>query len=149
MPQRNRGRVLLSLIVAFVGIGSIPVDLNSSHIFNPAWPPHARYHDVMLLVVWAGIAGVALWLLWRRSAEPHVGVVVATLVPLISTGAFFVALLVPGASPMLGPDVPLPELGGMPIAPNLAAAGVLFVLTLIAYWLCLHDGVMLAPVREI
>ena len=140
MIRRNRGRLLLSLVLVFVGFGSIPVDFNSTHIFNPAWPPHARYHDVMLLTVWVGLALMALWLLWRRSAEPQIGLIVATLVPLISTGAFFVALLVPGASPMLSPDLPPPELAGLPILPNLAAAAVLFVLTLVAAWLCWRDG---------
>ena len=148
MRRRNRGRLLLSLILAIVGFGSIPVDFNSTHIFNPVWPPHARYHDVMLLTVWAGLAPMALWLLWRRSAEPQIGLIVTTLVPLISTGAFFVTLLVPGASPMLSPDLPPPELAGVPILPNLAAGGVLFVLTLVAARLCWRDGLQHAPAAE-
>ena len=96
----------------------------------------------MLLTVWAGVAAMAVWLLWRPSTEPQIGVIVATLVPLISTGSFFVALLVPGASPMISPDIPLPQIAGIPIPPNLAAAGVLFMLTLVAYSLCRRDGIM-------
>lgn len=149
MSRSNRGRILLSMILVVVGIGSIPVDFNSTHIFNPAWPPHARYHDVMLLTLWAGIAAMTLWLLWRPSREPQIGVIVATLVPLISTGSFFVALLVPGASPMLSPDLPVPHVAGIPILPNLAVSVVLFVLTLVAYWLCWRDGIAQAPAAEI
>ena len=48
-------------------IGTGRADLNRTHVFNPAWPPHARFHGA---AGWGTVACsqlLAVWLLWRPS----------------------------------------------------------------------------------
>ncbi len=136
MPRKHSGRIFLSVILIIISFGSAGVDFNTSHIFNPTWPPHARYHDVMLLILLIGAACISIWLLWRRSKEPFVGLLVATLIIMIFAASFFLAWLVPGASPSLAPDGSTPLFAGIPILPNIVAAFLVLILTPFAYRLC-------------
>jgi hypothetical protein len=63
--RKNSGRIMLSVILIIVSFGSAAIDFNTTHIFNPTWSPHARYHDVMLLILLIGVACISLWLVWR------------------------------------------------------------------------------------
>lgn len=57
----------LILTGAAVGtiVGTGQADINSTHILNDKWTPHARFHNA---AGWGTVAGsqlLALWLLWR------------------------------------------------------------------------------------
>lgn len=62
-------RLLLSAAALGFGLAPFLVDLSTSHAFNEAWPPHARFHAVWLVGVLAGLALVMLVLTWRRRGE--------------------------------------------------------------------------------
>jgi Family of unknown function (DUF6640) len=50
-------------------IGTGRADLNASHVLNPAWSPHARFHNA---TGWGTVAGSQLltpWLLWRPGQQ--------------------------------------------------------------------------------
>jgi hypothetical protein len=102
------GKLLITLALIVHAGGSIVFDWNASHVFNPGWPPHARFHEVASIGVGVGISAIALWLLWRRSAEPLIGAAVAALVPVVKTVAFLLTFAVEGARYEDHPgDVPL------------------------------------------
>ena len=139
MSKKKISRIMLSVLTVFTTAVSIGVDWNESHVFNPDWVPHAVFHDVMLLVTLVGITAVSLWLIWRRSLEPSVGIRVASAFQIIFWGSFYVAVWVPGASPGAEMGMSPPTLLGLPLYPNMVVAVVIIVLTLIADWMYHSD----------
>ncbi|MCP6758379.1 MAG: hypothetical protein NHB32_06270 [Fischerella sp. CENA71] len=136
MSKEKLGRILLSVVIINTAVVSVAVDWNASHIFNPTWVPHARFHDVVMLWLLSSLSAIALWLLWRRSAEPQVSITVATLVPMLFwLPFFFTTLLVPGTSLNALPDEPLPVIAGITIYPNVVIATINEILAGIGYWL--------------
>lgn len=93
----------LILTGAAVGtiIGTSLADLNRSHVFNAAWPPHARFHGV---AGWGTVTStqlLALWLLWQakeRDNERGLAIKVAALLPVAAWAPFFLAVLTPGTA---------------------------------------------------
>lgn len=133
--QANAGRVLISLSVITTAVVSVLVDLNETHLFNPAWPGHARFHDAAMLNLLCAYALVALWLLWRRSLEPDVGVIVATSVPISFWSCFYwITSVIPGTSLSLDGHSPA-TVGGVPVYPNVALGTIEILIALIGYTL--------------
>lgn len=129
-------RILLSIVLVSTALVSIAVDWNTTHLFNPEWHPHAKFHDAVMLWLLAGMSIVALWLLWRRSAEPAIAYTVAMLVPVIFWAPFFfVTWIIPGTSLKADPKETLPMVAGIPIYPNVVVATVSVTLALIGYGL--------------
>jgi len=62
MRQQNLGRYLISLAALITIFAPILADWNKSHIFNPRWSPHARFHAITSLGMALSLAPVSLWL---------------------------------------------------------------------------------------
>lgn len=63
----------LVVIVALSGFGGFIADFlapepAAQHIFNPAWPPHAKFHDAQVILMGVGNAIVALALLFAAGS---------------------------------------------------------------------------------
>jgi hypothetical protein len=141
MQRRKLGRILLSVVLVCSAVVSVAVDWNASHIFNPDWTPHAKFHDVVMLHLLSGMCIVGLWLLWRRSPEPEIGARVAALIPIIFWAAFFyTTLLVPGTSLSATPEETPPQLLSIPVYPNVVIATICVILAAIGYWLYRTGG---------
>lgn len=107
------------------------MDFNHTHMTNPLWPPHARFH---WSIQWYSITVlnlVALYLLWGDYKEKgsRLSIIMAGLAPILFWGSFFPSLLMPGTSAW--PD------GVQPFAtlpPNVYVAVVITVLCAFAIW---------------
>jgi len=136
MNHHRLGKFLLTFVLVIGAILATAVDWNTTHLFNPAWHPHARFHDAMYLLLLDTTSILVLWLLWRGSTEPDLGVTVAALFSLaVWTPFFYIEALIPGTSPIAEEKMPVVHVGGMRLAPNVIIAAVLVLLTLIGYWL--------------
>ena len=60
---------VLTFVLASGAIVAVGVDWNETHLFNPAWHEHARFHDALMLLILCGVTIVGLWMMWRRSME--------------------------------------------------------------------------------
>ena len=101
MSRHKIGKFILTFVVVAGALIATAVYWNSTHLFNPTWHPHARFHDAMYLFFLDGMSLIVLWLLWRRAAEPGLGVTVAVLfVAAVWTPFFYIEALIPGTSPL-------------------------------------------------
>lgn len=64
----SAGRALLRGVAVVTAAGGFVADWNRTHLFNPRWPPHARFHDAQTIALGALLGGSGLYLL-RRSAS--------------------------------------------------------------------------------
>ncbi len=81
-------RLILSGAAIGTIIGTGRADLNATHVFNPAWPPHARFHNA---TGWGTVAGsqlLALWLLWRPGQQASDHDMAVTTSALLSAAAW-------------------------------------------------------------
>ena len=69
--MRNRGFAfwLLATIAAWTTVNGLAADWNYTHLLNPTWGPHAKFHDFVsdMAGVYCGLA--ALFYLFRRGAR--------------------------------------------------------------------------------
>lgn len=114
---------LSKLIISFAALFTIIIpslmDLNNTHMTNPLWPPHARFH---WSIQWFSITilnGIAIYLLWGNYKDrgSRLSIVMAGLAPILFWGSFFPSMLMPGTSTW--PDGISPF---FPIAPNVFMA---------------------------
>ena len=136
MRRTRLGKFILGFVLVIGAVVSTAVDWNTTHLFNPAWHPHARFHDALFLALLDGTTLIMLWLLSRPSREPAIAVTVVALFSLaVWTPFFYIEALIPGTSLLASADVPVLTLGSLTLPPNLAVAIVFALLTLVGYLL--------------
>lgn len=131
--MHRNGRLIVTFAVVATPAIQVIADVNTTHLFNPDWLPHARFHAVVGTTTLVSWAATSLWLLWRPRSSPaerRLGVTVAALYPVFSWAPFFLAAVTPGAALE---DVPgtAPRLGGIPL--NMGGAAALTLVSLIGY----------------
>jgi hypothetical protein len=139
MNKPKLGRLLLTFVLLGGAIMSFILDWSRNHLLNPLWHPHARYHSAILLFLYAGVANVGTWLLWRPSKEPTVAFTAAALLSLSYWAPFFyVPFLLPISSYWAGIPGHEPHVGGHILYPNLVVVA-LFGLISITGWVLGHN----------
>src|SRR6185436_15194497 len=97
------GRVMMTVLLALSAILSFVLDWSPNHLLNPLWHPHARFHGGLLLFLLAGVSATGIWIMWRRSSEPEVGLRVAAVLSLsFWTPLFYVERVLPGSTSWAG-----------------------------------------------
>lgn len=93
-------RVLIIIVGVVTALGAVLADLvipglAAQHVLNPAWPPHAKFHDAQYIVMSVLIGVIGLTLALRRGphlrgrllcaaavlATPWLGLIAAPLFP--------------------------------------------------------------------
>ncbi len=64
------GRVLICAIAVETTVGPYLADWNATHIYNPTWPPHAKFHNAQTMSLGVGLGLATFWQLWRRHDTP-------------------------------------------------------------------------------
>lgn len=59
-------RILATIGLMVFGLLIPLLEVNPTHVFNPDWPQHARFHNVWQLLTNTGLALLGLWLVWLR-----------------------------------------------------------------------------------
>lgn len=64
--------------IAFA-IGGFIADWNDSHIFNPRWPPHAKFHDGQTLAFGVLLALATIFFAWRQAGDRRTNILAAAI----------------------------------------------------------------------
>jgi hypothetical protein len=65
MPLSSR--LIFTLIGVSLPIAAHRADMNQTHIYNPRWPPHAKFHDGQTLSLSLLLGGLTTFLAWKSS----------------------------------------------------------------------------------
>ncbi len=134
VTRTKAGKLLMTFVLASGAVMAFPLDWGANHLLSPLWHPHARFHGALLLFLLAGVSATGLWLLWRKSSEPAVGVKAAALISASYwTPFFFITSLLPQSTAWAGDPDRIPKLAGHSFYPNMLMAGVYLLLTAAAY----------------
>ncbi len=95
--------------------------------------PRTRVSTAVLLILSAGLGLIGLWLLWRATSEFRTHLFLAMLIPVLSWGSFFPALLLPETTAEDVPDESARVLG-LPV--NLFVAAVFVALSVVRWPTC-------------
>jgi Family of unknown function (DUF6640) len=110
---RVLGRSLLTLANVITVAAPIAADWNDSHIFNPRWPGHARFHGVTALAMATTLSSLNIWSVWSDASDRATATFFAAAVPVAYWAPFFLAPVVPGTTLEDHPH-PVPRLAGVP-----------------------------------
>jgi hypothetical protein len=96
-------RVLVALVAVETTLGALMFDLvlgdtARQHLHNPAWPPHAKFHDAQYIVMSLGLGLLALVLLAGRGGDTRSRLLWAVGVLAVPWASMFLALLFTGTA---------------------------------------------------
>ncbi|GAA2206242.1 hypothetical protein GCM10009850_017000 [Nonomuraea monospora] len=95
--------MLVALMAVETALGALLFDLvlhdtAHEHMFNPAWSPHAKFHDAQYIVTSLALGLLALALLAGRRGDAHARLLWAAGVVAVPWASMFPALLFPGTA---------------------------------------------------
>ncbi|WP_458117021.1 DUF6640 family protein [Arthrobacter sp. D2-10] len=77
-------------------VGGFAADWNRTHLFNPSWPPHARFHDAQTVAMGALLGLGGLWVLNRKGSAPQRDIAMGALLPAFFWASMGAAIGFPG-----------------------------------------------------
>jgi hypothetical protein len=125
MQRTDLGRWLLSGVAVMTVTGGFMADWNRTHLFNPEWTPHAKFHDAWTILLGLGLGGTSLRALWKEEPDADLAVLLPALFWAAQAGSY----AFPGAD---GIASELPDAAARPglsrVPEGAASAGMLAVL---------------------
>ncbi|MFT3783395.1 MAG: hypothetical protein QM790_15395 [Nibricoccus sp.] len=88
MKTKSFGQKLLIGMNVITALNGLLADWNRTHLFNPYWPSHAKFHDAMGLSLGAMLGGAGIFAATRHGGDPKENMRIAALCP----AAFFASM---------------------------------------------------------
>lgn len=82
-------KLLLTFGIIIYAVGVPILEINSTHVFNPDWTPHAKIHEVWQLITNSSIGLFSFWLVWHKQK-----IVIPSILGLLITGGFLLAFVI-------------------------------------------------------
>jgi hypothetical protein len=138
MERTGKGRWVLTSVAALTPVGGFLADWNRTHLFNPDWPPHARFHDALTIALGSLLGASGLYYLRKKGEHPESDLRVGALLSSLFWLAQGASFACPGAE---GFEAEFPEkvprVGGVWVNERFASA---LMLALIAIGYALERG---------
>lgn len=98
MKSLSFGKILISIVALYAALGSYIFDWNETHIFNPNWPPHAKFHNAQDMLLGTATGLLALWVLWIQKTDKRNKFVLSIILASLYWITQFGAILFPGTA---------------------------------------------------
>ena len=92
------GRCLFTINAVGIAVGGFLADMNATHIYNPRWPPHAKFHDGQTMAFGVLLSLASLFFAWRRSGDRQTNVLATALIGGVLYWAQAAANVFPGVA---------------------------------------------------
>ena len=69
MKSSSTGKILITIVAVYAAFGSYIFDWNKTHIYNPNWPPHAKFHNAQTMLLGTMIGLLSLWIIWYQKID--------------------------------------------------------------------------------
>jgi hypothetical protein len=129
--RAGAGRKILSSVAALTAAGGFLADWNRTHLFNPDWPPHAKFHDAQTVLLGLFLGAGGLYFLRGGGEHPRRDLALGALLPSLFWASQAGSFLFPGAEG-LEAEFPekVPKLGGVWLNERVASTTMLTLLAL-------------------
>jgi hypothetical protein len=133
MRKRGAAFWLLTLLAVWTAVNGVIADWNS-HMFNPAWTPHAKYHDAVSIAASILLGIVGFFYVWRRGARSKDDLDYSVVAMCTFWCSLLLGFAFPGTAGTVAehPDV-VPRIGGLWLNEVFIATTSMGA-TLIAWW---------------
>jgi hypothetical protein len=91
------GKVLLTVVAVFTAVAPTLADWNETHIYNPLWLPHAKFHDAQTMAMGVLLGLGALYFIWRNH-HPKADALTAIVLSSLYWISQAIAFLFPGVA---------------------------------------------------
>ncbi|CAI7580162.1 unnamed protein product [Penicillium bialowiezense] len=68
----STGTLLITVVGVVTSVGAYIADWNETHIYNPRWPPHAKFHNGQTMSMGLILGLTTLYYLYRAASDPDV-----------------------------------------------------------------------------
>lgn len=92
------GKVLIAAVAILAPVGAFSADWGATHLQNPNWPPHAKFHNAQTIVSAIPFAALSLWHLWGQRPADRVALRWGTLFAALYYLTQAAAILFPGTA---------------------------------------------------
>lgn len=92
------GRIILTIVAVYSAGGSYIFDWNHTHIYNPNWPPHAKFHNAQTMLLGTCLGLLSLWTLWLEKGNALMRLRYTTLLASFYWFTQMGAILFPGTA---------------------------------------------------
>ncbi|KAL6716126.1 hypothetical protein ACLMJK_005692 [Lecanora helva] len=93
----NAGRACLTISALITAIGPYAADWSTTHVFNPRWPPHAKFHNGQTMSTGLLLGISTAYYTWRSTSNPRDSLRTAAIMGSVYFLAGLSAILYPGA----------------------------------------------------
>ena len=73
--KNNLPKILITIPTIWYGVMPVIADLSDSHLLNPTWMPHAKFHLAWLLSTNSLLALFSLYLIWVKDKSIYAGLI--------------------------------------------------------------------------
>lgn len=106
----STGQTLFTLVGIFTSIGGLLADFNETHIYNPTWTPHAKFHTGQTMSMGVYLGGATIYFALRKAKDPLDNLNITTIFAMAYWVTQALAIFYPGtkaADPPQDPDTNL------------------------------------------